>query len=167
MTTDIAKDKKRNSGICSVSLVVNSEKPCLLFAGFWKNFSPQKANFEKCCSLLHSLQDCESCGIQLSTDCEWDSSLVVFLLRLQDERKDSGIILDFSGLPLKLSTLLALSSRNKPTEHDEKQISSPDISKIHSSIVLVFLQVADFLGKCLIYFFRLCGVKVFCESGIF
>ena len=161
MTTDIAKDKERNSGKCSVSLVENRENPCLLFAGFWKNFSPQKANFEKCCSLLDCLNDCESCEVQLSTDCEWDSSLVVFLIRLQNERKDSGIKLDFSGLPHKLSNLLALSSGNKPTELDEKQISNPDILKIHSSIGLVFLQVSDFLGKCLIYLFRLLRGKSF------
>ena len=88
MTTDLAKDKQRNFVKCSVSLVKNSEAPCLLFAGIWKNFSPQKANFEKCCSLLLSLQEYESCEIHLSTDCDWDSSLVVFLLRLKNEMKD-------------------------------------------------------------------------------
>jgi len=155
MTTEIAKDKQRNLGNCSVSLVKNRETPCLLFAGFWKNSSPQKANFEKCCSLLLTLQECQSCEIQLSTDCDWDSSLVVFLLRLKNEMKDSGIKLDFSALPPKLSNLLALSSRNKPPVLDQNQIPLPGSAKIHASVLLVFLQVADFLGKCLIYFCRL------------
>ena len=155
MTTDLAKNKQRNFAKCSVSLVKNREAPCLLFAGIWKNFSPQKANFEKCCSLLLSLQQYESCEIHLSTDCDWDSSLVVFLLRLKNEMKDSEIKLDFTGLPPKLSNLLALSYRNKPSEHDQNEIPRPDTFKIHSSLILVFLQVADFLGKCLIYFNRL------------
>ena len=100
MTRGVAKDKQRNFGKCSVSLVKNREIPCLLFAGFWKNSSPQRANFEKCCSLLLTLQDCESCEIHLSTDCDWDSSLVVFLLRLKNKMKDSEIKLDFTSLPL-------------------------------------------------------------------
>ena len=132
-----------------MSLVRNREIPCLLFAGLWKNSSPQKANFEKCCSLLLTLQDCESCEIHLSTDCDWDSSLVVFLLRLKDEMKDSEIKLDFTSLPSKLSNLLSHSYRNKPSDQQQNQNPGAATFKIHSSPVVVFLQVADYLGKCL------------------
>ncbi len=161
MTTSVAKDKQRNFGKCSVSLVKNREIPCLLFAGFWKNSSPQKANFEKCCSMLLTLQDCESCEIHLSTDCDWDSSLVVFLLRLKDEMKNSEIKLDFTNLPPKLSNLLSFSCRNKTSDQQQNQNPGADTFKIHSSPLVVFLQVADYLGKCLIYFQRLLRGKSF------
>ena len=157
MTRGTADHKQSKFGNCSVSLLNDSGTPSLLFSGFWTSFSPQKENFKKSCELLIGVERGMSCKVSLSDDCHWDSSFVLFLQRFENKMKLSGIKLDFSSLPLTLSNLLAHSCRNQVVEVSEKpsRDTETEIFKHISIAVESFLNISDFLGKCLIYSSRL------------
>ena len=125
MTRGVAKDKQRNFRKCSVSLVQNREIPAYYLQVLEELFAQKQIlkNVVPCCSLCRTANLAK---FYLSTDCDWDSSLVVFLLRLKDEMKNSEIKLDFTSLPPKLSNLLSFSCRNKTS--DQQQNQNPELT---------------------------------------
>jgi len=115
-------------------LVVGSGEAYTVWGNFWEI----------------SAQSISLCKFTLSPSSSWDSSLLLFLLRVKTELQKKGVDVDFSALPEKVKKLLSFAE-------DRIAIAAPLTPEVINGsnlwadqLVQSFIQVSTFWGKWLL-----------------
>ena len=100
--------------------------------------------------LFNKAQNAKNCRFYFKSLQQWDSSLLVFLLQIDDKLNSEGLTVDFSELPQKVQNLISFaktrSKQNRQLEHDQSDAQILGYKKLSKD----FSQIFSFWGKWLL-----------------
>ena len=115
--------------------------------------------------ILSQVGEGEKCKFYFDTSNRWDSSLLVFLLNIESRLLAKGIEADFSELPPKIQSLIALAKERASAIQYNRTDTSVKHYDRNLSFYLKLTQVSTFWGKWLLSVFKFFTGRSFLRFG--